>query len=97
MTAAGRRANEPDLLAPLVQHLVATTGLDEAEARRVIGDVTAFQRESVEDYVRRRHGQLQARGLRNPEIFTRVGAELAQRVVAPPTLSERQLRRIVYG
>ncbi len=87
----------PDAVAPLVQHLVATTGLDEAEARRVVGDVVAFHRESVEDYVRRRHAALQARGLRNPEIFTRVAAELAQRVVAPPTLSERQLRRMIYG
>ncbi|NYD56935.1 hypothetical protein BKA08_001173 [Nocardioides marinisabuli] len=97
MTVVQRGVGAPDPVAPLVQHLVATTGLDEAEARRVVGDVVAFHRESVEDYVRRRHAALQLRGLRNPEIFARVAAELAERVVAPPTLSERQLRRMIYG
>jgi len=97
VTVPRRAVGAPDPVTPLLQHLVATTGLDEAEARRVVGDVVAFHREGVDDYVRRRHAALQARGLRNPEIFTRVAAELAERVVAPPTLSERQLRRIVYG
>jgi hypothetical protein len=35
--------------------------------------------------------------MRNPEIFAQIHAELARRVVAPPALSERQIRRIVYG
>jgi hypothetical protein len=35
--------------------------------------------------------------MRNPQIFAQIRGELARRVVAPPTLSERQLRRIVYG
>jgi hypothetical protein len=37
------------------------------------------------------------RGLTNEQIFTALGAELATRRVAPPPLSERQLRRMVYG
>ena len=48
-------------------------------------------------YVRERHARLQTYGARNPEIFSRIAEELAQRVVAAPELSERQLRRIVYG
>ena len=48
-------------------------------------------------YVRRRHAELKTFGVRNPEIFARLADELAQRVVAAPELSERQLRRIVYG
>ena len=37
------------------------------------------------------------RGLANAEIFERIAAELPHRAVAPPELSLRQLRRIVYG
>lgn len=82
---------------PLVDHVVATTGLTAAEARRVVHDVVAFHRESVDDYVRRRHAHLKTHGAKNAEIFDRVAGELAQRVVAPPELTARQLRRIIYG
>ncbi len=81
----------------LVDHLVNSTELTPAEAARVVEDVIAFHAEAVEDYVRRRHAELKTHGDRNPEIFARLAEELAQRVVAAPALSERQLRRIVYG
>ncbi|MBE1876525.1 hypothetical protein [Myceligenerans pegani] len=81
----------------LVAHLVATTGLTPAEARRVIGDVVAYYAEPVQDVVRRRHAELKTYGAKNPEIFERVAAELSRRVVAAPELSERQLRRMIYG
>jgi polyhydroxyalkanoate synthesis regulator phasin len=81
----------------LVDHLVATTELTAAEASRVVEDVLAFHAEPVEAYVRRRHGELKTHGTRNSEIFARLADELAHRVVAAPALSERQLRRIVYG
>ncbi len=76
---------------------MASTGLTPAEASRLIGDVIAFHDEQLETYVRRRHSELQTHGAKNPEIFARISAELPQRVVAAPELSERQLRRIVYG
>ena len=81
----------------LVARVVASTGLTEAEAARVIADVVAFHAEPVDEYVRRRHAELKTYGAKNPEIFARIGAELADRVVAAPTLTERQLRRLVYG
>lgn len=81
----------------LVNHLVATTGLSAAEAARVIDDVIAFHHEPVEAVVRRRHAELKMHGAKNADIFARLRSELAQRVVAAPDLSERQLRRIVYG
>jgi spore coat polysaccharide biosynthesis protein SpsF (cytidylyltransferase family) len=81
----------------LVAHVVATTGLSPAEAARVVQDVVAFHAEPVEDYVRRRHAHLKTYGAKNPEIFAQVAAELAERVVAAPRLTERQLRRIIYS
>ncbi|UMG94295.1 hypothetical protein [Nocardioides sp. TF02-7] len=81
----------------LLHHVVASTGLGVAEAARVVEDVLAFHHESVEAYVRRRHAELKARGARNAEIFGVLSRELSGRLVAAPELSERQLRRIVYG
>ena len=80
-----------------MEHLVATTGLSAAEAQRVIDDVVAFHREPAETYVRRRHTELKTYGARNPEIYEQIATELAQRVVAAPELTARQLRRMIYG
>ena len=81
----------------LVEHLTRTTTLTGGEAARVVADVLAYFGEPAEAFVRRRHGELQAAGLTNEPIFARIAAELANRRVAPPELSVRQLRRIVYG
>ncbi|HEY5180551.1 MAG TPA: hypothetical protein VIJ07_12395 [Dermatophilaceae bacterium] len=81
----------------LIDRVVDSTGLTPGEAARVVEDVLAWYREPVEDYVRRRHAHHQLYGKRNPEIFALIADELADRAVAAPTMSERQLRRIVYG
>lgn len=81
----------------LVEHLSRTSPLSPGEAARVIADVLAYFGEPAEEFVRRRHAELKARGLTNERIFERVAAELPLRRVAPPELSVRQLRRIVYG
>ena len=81
----------------VVNHITATTGLSPRDAARVVDDVLAFYAEPTEAFVRRRHGQLKERGMKNPDIFRLVMFELSTRLVAAPELSERQLRRIVYG
>jgi hypothetical protein len=81
----------------LIDHLVRSTSLQRGEAVRVVLDVLAYFDETAPEFVRRRHRELQAKGLANPEIFARIEAELPHRAVAPPPLSLRQLRRIVYG
>ncbi|WP_107473941.1 hypothetical protein [Streptomyces sp. TP-A0874] len=81
----------------LVDHLVRSTPLRRGEAARVVLDVLAYFDETTEEFVRRRHQELRSGGLKNPEIFERITAELPHRAVNPPPLSLRQLRRIVYG
>ena len=81
----------------LIDRVASSTGLTPGEAARVVQDVLSWYREPVEDYVRLRHAHHQLYGKRNPEIFALIAEELADRLVAAPSLSERQLRRIVYG
>jgi hypothetical protein len=81
----------------LITHLTRSSALGPGEAARVVADVLAFFSEPVEEFVRRRHAELKARGLTNEEIFSRIAGELPSRRVAAPELSVRQLRRIIYG
>ncbi|GAA3097926.1 hypothetical protein ACFQ0X_28045 [Streptomyces rectiviolaceus] len=81
----------------LVDHLTRSTPLQRGEALRVIQDVLAYFDETTEEFVRRRHRELQGQGLLNAAIFEKISADLTYRAVAPPELTLRQLRRIIYG
>ncbi len=81
----------------LLRHVQDSTGLDPAAATRLVEDVLAFQDEDLETWVRRRHRELKNQGARNAEIYPRLREELRSTVVAAPELSERQLRRLIYG
>ncbi|MBF6138221.1 hypothetical protein IU501_35200 [Nocardia otitidiscaviarum] len=81
----------------LVRHVAGSTGLPLAVAARVVADVVAYFGETTEEYVRRRHAELRGRGRKNAEIWVELAEELANRPVRAGELTERQLRRIVYG
>lgn len=81
----------------LIDHLTRSTPLQRGEALRVVQDVLAYFDETTEEFVRRRHRELQGQGLVNAAIFEQISTDLRYRAVAPPELSLRQLRRLVYG
>lgn len=81
----------------LVDHLMRTTQMPRGIARRVVDDVVAYFAEPVEAVIRRRHRELAATGLANAAIYDRIAAELAARPVAAPSLTSRQIRRVIYG
>ena len=88
---------EPNDLEDLMEYLARTTRLERHEAERLIDEVLSFLAEQPETFVRRRHLELQRRGLANEAIFARLEQELARRRFAAPAYTRRQLRRIVYG
>ena len=81
----------------LVTHLVRTSPLSPSEAARVVAEVLGYFGESAQEFVRRRHRELKTGGLTNERAFALIAAELPARRVSPPQLSQRQLRRLVYG
>ena len=83
--------------AELVEHLTRTSPLSWGEAARVVEEVLGYFAEPTESFVRRRHRELKAHGVRNELAFARIAAELPRRRVVPPRLSVRQIRRILYG
>ena len=89
--------DKPDIQ-PLIDHLCHSSGLTAPEAHKLVEETIAFFAETPEDYVRRRHLEIkQELGLSNAQIYRRIEAELTQLVFAAPRLSERQIRRIIYG
>jgi hypothetical protein len=87
----------PSVECDLIRYVTASTGLPNGTAARVIADVLAYFDETVEDYVRQRHHTLRLRQLKNADIWSAISAEITTRRFAAPALSQRQLRRIVYG
>jgi hypothetical protein len=81
----------------LVAYLVRTTRLSPTEAARVVNEVLSFLAETPESFVRRRHHALQAEGLSNSAIFTQLAIELREWRFRAGSLSERQIRRLIYG
>ncbi|MDE3133631.1 MAG: hypothetical protein KGL15_06175 [Acidobacteriota bacterium] len=85
-----------DDLTPLLDHL-ESSGVSRGQAARLVDDVLAYFSESAEEFVRRRHRELQRDGVANAAGFAAIARELAQRRVVGPRLSERQVRRVIYG
>jgi hypothetical protein len=81
----------------LVRHVARSTGLDEATASRVVADVMEYFGQTVGDYVIKRHEGLKNRNRKNDDIWPLIVTELTARRFKAEELSERQLRRIVYG
>lgn len=89
--------SEGALPVDLVDHLCRHSHLSETQARHLIEEVLAFYRESEEHFICRRHRELQAAGLANATIFRAIQAELPARRFPGGRLSERQIRRAIYG
>ena len=85
--------------AELVEYLARSCSFSPAEAARVVADVVGYFSEAPDDFVRRRHRELKARGLTNDQAFGQIASEIPQRRLPYPAgiILQRQLRRIVYG
>lgn len=83
----------------LAAFLARSTRLDADEARKVLDEVVAWlASETVEQFVIRRHRELKGNDAqRNDAIYRRIADELSQRPFAAAPLTERQIRRLIYG
>lgn len=67
------------------------------DAEHLVQEVLHFFGDTAEEFIVRRHRDLQQEGLSNAEIYTRITDELSTRRFRSPPLSERQIRRVIYG
>lgn len=81
----------------LLDHLARLSRAGGGEVEKIVAETLAYFTETVEQFVARRHAELQAEDLKNEAIFERIQQELRVRRFAAPELSARQIRRLVYG
>jgi len=81
----------------LLRHLETVTGLERPLLRKILSEIHAWYGADLAGWLRRRHAELQRQGMRNREIYPRLQQELRATLVRPTELSERQIRRLLYG
>ena len=79
------------------QRLQSVLGLSRTQASRAVDEVLDSFALEVDEFIARRHGELQAQGESNSEIFERIAGELRALRFRAPELSARQIRRRIYG
>jgi len=89
--------SDPLEFGELIERLTRTGRLSQREARHVVDEVLAFLDDSLEQFVRRRHRELQREDLNNEAIYRQVAEEAGRRLFRVPVLSTRQVRRLIYG
>ncbi|MFA6507915.1 MAG: hypothetical protein WCT14_17565 [Treponemataceae bacterium] len=81
----------------LISRLVSSYGIDPAQAERIIESILVSFGSTVEEWIRSRHIALQRQGLKNDKIYQIIAEELPFRRFTAVALSERQIRRMIYG
>ncbi len=81
----------------LLDHLCRLSSLPRTEVTHLVTEVLAYFNESLDDFVRRRHRELQGQGLPNNKIYSLISNELEYRRFPSMALTERKVRRIIYG
>jgi len=84
-------------VAEVQRRLQSVLGLSRTQASRAVDEVLDSLELEVDQYIARRHGELQAAGENNSEIFERIAEELRVLRFKAPELSARQIRRRIYG
>ncbi|MCO4772087.1 MAG: hypothetical protein KDA24_18790 [Deltaproteobacteria bacterium] len=64
---------------------------------KIVAELRDHWSETAADFVRRRHRELQRAGVPNRRVYGQIARELEARPVRSPELSERQIRRLIYG
>ena len=80
-----------------IDAIAQTYSLNPDLVRRLEEEFRALSSQTLEEFVTRRHGELQRQGLRNEAIYRQLQAESELRRYRSPALSLRQVRRIIYG
>jgi hypothetical protein len=84
-------------IAEVEQRLRSVLGLSPTQASRAVDEVLDALGLEVDQFIARRHAELQAQGESNGEIFERIASELRALRFKAPDLSARQIRRRIYG
>ena len=78
-------------------HLLGIVDITEPELEKIIVDLLDHWSETLSQFVVRRHKELQRSRIPNRLAYAQIREEVSQRRFMAEPLSERQVRRILYG
>ncbi len=78
-------------------YIVSAYSISENDFERLMDEVNHFYDYEFQSYIQSRHLKLKENGLNNQEIYQILQKEIKEQRFRAPTLSERQIRRIIYG
>jgi len=78
-------------------YLMENYPLSETQMNNLLEEVQEHYKENQTAFIQRRHLELQREGFKNRDIYTRISEEMENRLFAGNPLTERQIRRIIYG
>ena len=83
--------------AELKDYLISAYPLSERDIERILEEINGFYDITVHDYIQSRHQELISHGKKNNVIYQQLLEEINERRFRAPKLSQRQVRRIIYG
>ncbi len=81
----------------LFQYLSRTRGISLIEAAKLVDEILSYFHETRDTFIQRRHRELQATGISNSKIYQQIQSELDSRRFSTTLISERRIRRAIYG
>ena len=78
-------------------HLLGILDISGRELDKLVEELQDHWSETREQYVLRRHGELQREGVPNRRIYGILQREIRDRRFAPRPMTDRQVRRLIYG
>ncbi len=73
------------------------TGLEASILVKVLEETRAWYSKDFPAWIRNRHRELQRQGMRNADIYPQLCEEAKRILVRPESITERQIRRVIYG
>ena len=78
-------------------HLLRIVDVSERQLDKLLLELMDHWSETQEEHVLRRHRELQRDGVPNRLVYGAIRDDLSGRRYAPRSLTERQIRRLIYG
>ena len=78
-------------------HIVSSFNISESDFDMLLEEFNNYYRDTQEEFIRHRHFQLKKMGYKNDAIYRRILDEIKARRFSAGTMTERQIRRIIYG
>ena len=79
------------------QYLLSSYQINEKDLARLLDDLAGAFNYTLDSFVQQRHLALQKEGHKNREIYQIIQDEVKSFRFVAPELSQRQIRRIIYG